>query len=89
MTEWISVKDSVPGDCESNNKIEHYESVFICFHEVCDKCDNIYEMGTMAIGYFDGRFWRLTEPFSEDCLPNNTHSQMLVTHWMPLPEPPK
>lgn len=87
MTEWISVKDKMP---------EPEQEVILCtretetygrHHEKKKIYRNIYA------GYFDGYEWltnycygceyifRMNEKY-----PNET---IEVTHWMPLPEPPK
>lgn len=87
VQEWISVKDRLPepeqGVILCTREIETYGK----HHEKKKIYRNIY------IGYFDGDEWltsychgceyifRMNEKY-----PNET---IEVTHWMPLPEPPK
>jgi hypothetical protein len=85
MKEWISVKDKLP------NTEMVSESVLICFHRLCPRCES--KTGEyIAVGYYsdmDGsKEWNLTEPLESDYFPNNHCEQMKVTHWMFLPDLP-
>lgn len=87
VQEWVSVKDRLPDPDQDvilcTREIETYGK----HHEKKKIYRNIY------IGYFDGDEWltsychgceyifRMNEKY-----PNET---IEVTHWMPLPEPPK
>lgn len=45
-----------------------------------DEVLTISEMGVMRVLYFDGGCW---------CYPTGEVFRYRITHWMPLPEPPK
>lgn len=87
VQEWISVKDRLP---------EPEQEVLLCTREIetygkHNEKKKIYR--NIYIGYLDGHEWitfycygceyifRMNEKF-----PNET---IEVTHWMPIPEPPK
>lgn len=87
VQEWISVKDRLP-DPEQDvilctREIETYGK----HHEKKKIYRNIY------MGYFDGNEWLTIYCYGCEYIfrmnkkyPNETSE---VTHWMPLPEPPK
>ena len=87
MNEWISVKDRLP---------DEEQEVLLCTRETetygrhNEKKRSYREV---YIGYFDGTYWLTNYCYGceyifrmEEKYPNET---IEVTHWMPLPEPPK
>lgn len=76
--EWISVKDKTPDESVAVWAIEkNHKSPLIMTYE--------YEDGWFwAISYdtpyYDGKTWTADSEFDDE---------YNVTHWMPLPEPPK
>lgn len=88
---WISVKDRLP---ETNNKNDHkYEVlVYIPKREGCRQ-NGIY-VGKInhieADEHGTRNFWGLKTPGSEWTIWGWGYLEKpIVTHWMPLPEPPK
>lgn len=82
MGEWISVNERLPNNNQrvlatNNNEIE------LCFYRGDNKRVNQYN--DWYIGWFAGDSGGTfsSEPYSYDKYISN------VTHWMPLPEPPK
>ena len=87
MSEWISVKDRLPEDDQEVILCTRETETYGKHREKKKIYKNIY------IGYFDGYEWltsychgceyifRMNEKY-----PNET---IEVTHWMPLPCPPK
>ena len=79
--EWISVKDRLPDEngkylCADYSKtFERYFIEVLCFTKDLHEVDELNEKGESGFFEFDG-MWDYIEHES-------------VTHWMPLPEPPK
>lgn len=77
--DWISVKDRLPDE----------DSAYIVFYhewsngEFLPKYDDRY---VDILKFFRGLGWRLPVCVDKRC-ENDTNRE--VTHWMPLPEPPK
>lgn len=82
MAEWISVKEKLP---------KHRKHVLCVIESLCEYYN--FEEGSeydsigaiMCEGYYDrqrGKWFKCTEP-------DIYFSCKGVTHWMPLPEPPK
>lgn len=91
MSEWISVKDRLPDDEEqdAHGVLIHMEVVetYGKHNERKTKWHDIF------VGYYDSGEWQTSYCYGcEDVskaferFPNETYE---VTHWMPLPEPPK
>lgn len=84
--EWISVKDKLP---ENNNYVLVADFNFTPTEGL--EADNYF------IGYWDGENWfaDANETFVRVCagwnggIISSDVNQQDVTHWMPLPEPPK
>lgn len=87
VQEWVSVKDRLPDPDQDvilcTREIETYGK----HHEKKKIYRNIY------MGYFDGNEWLTSYCYGCEYIfrmnkkyPNET---IEVTHWMPLPEPPK
>ena len=78
MAEWISVKDRLPEITFESNTTKYTDGV-LAFDDCEDVC-----LGHFCISKYDGSFifYGFTDG-SEECDP------LIVTHWMPLPEPPK
>ena len=72
-SEWISVEERLP---------ENYGSVLVA-------CEGTTIGGTapIAIRSYGGGFWSLVDADGTAYLTEYMHA--VVTHWMPLPEPPK
>jgi hypothetical protein len=77
MSKWISVKDRLP---EDGWRILLY-------------CDVPDEYGKERIGvYLGGKYWEIIggEYYTlKDTMKRITRKKIIVTHWMPLPEPPE
>lgn len=92
---WISVNQSLPFIPSDTYDVS--DSVLICYHRKCLHCfgidsDNKKVGENISIGYYSNidekNDWNLCEPLSIDFLPNDQSDQIVVIHWMPLPEPP-
>lgn len=86
MTEWISVKDRLPKiDCS----IEVSNCVLMCYKVRNDPSCMTYR----RVGHYmeiEGiKSWGLAECLAWDYLPMDADDLIEVTHWMPIPEPPK
>lgn len=80
MSEWISVKDRLP---------ENYGTHLVCLGEN-DK--RIYGNGVHTAWYYSGsKNWSfsLNTAILEGKKSSTEIRSIDVTHWMPLPEPPK
>ena len=87
---WISVDDELP---ETNGKNDHEYNV-LCYVPPRDGClqSGLY-IGKIRYVKADdgsGNFWGLPTPESDWTLWGWSYFEKpVVTHWMPLPEPPK
>ena len=72
-SEWISVDERLP---------ENYGPVLVA-------CEGLTIGGAapIAIGSYGGGFWSLSDADGTCYL--TKYMRVVVTHWMPLPEPPK
>lgn len=84
MSEWISVKDRLP---------QHEDDVLIFYKNICSECSKIEDdeedliNENFSIGRVIQNKW-----YINPTLPGEPLSHIvtfMVTHWMPLPEPPK
>jgi hypothetical protein len=73
QSEWISVEDRLP---------DNHRRVLIA----CDGT-TIGGAAPIAIGLYGGGFWSIADADGTAHLTKYMH--VVVTHWMPLPEPPK
>ena len=73
QSEWISVEERLP---------ENYGPVLVA-------CEGLTIGGAapIAIGSYGGGFWSLADADGTCYL--TKYMRVVVTHWMPLPEPPK
>jgi len=86
MSEWISVEDRLPS-VERDDLKDSVDDVLIVFKVICEHCGLSDNSNHYGIGYLYGKTWNLTpmiEEYAEGYM-----SQIEVTHWMTLPEPPK
>ena len=88
-TRWIPVEERLP---ESNHKNDHVGDV-LCYVPTRDGCfQNGLYLGKLKYTAADdgsGNFWNLKTPASDWTLWGWSYfEQPVVTHWMPLPEPP-
>ena len=80
MVEWISVKDRLPDIMIENNNVKITETVIATDGEV------IF-FGNFKIYKYDNSFVFIG--VNEDSIDEYGEGFICVTHWMPLPEPPK
>lgn len=75
MAEWISVKDKLPIQCED----------VLTYGEIPD--EEAYETySPIYVGFYEnGKFYSTYDYYEQYIY----ISLQYVTHWMPLPEPPK
>ena len=74
---WISVNDRMPEQAGYRCLVA---AKFI---------DGTYCMFTAFTGYGEPGWWTYENLFMEEAPNNKVHHDFKVTHWMPLPEPPK
>lgn len=84
---WISVKKRVPQDGQDGLE-EALDDVLISYKRVCERCDQASDNLYITVAYYYNG-WNLAQPLSDDVFTDQHSNQILVTHWMPLPEPPK
>lgn len=80
MAEWISVKDRLPK--KAGTYIVHIQQ------DCVDYIKDVYAASYSA----EQKIWAIGETISESLLLNGitqSHKHIYVSHWMPLPEPPK
>ena len=90
MRKWISVKDRLPEDVQDVLVLVEETEVYGKHAERKHKWYNI------CVGYYDSGAW-LTSCFgckyisevNEEMEARGDKSRVRVTHWMPLPDPPK
>lgn len=72
-SEWISVDERLP---------DNYRAVLVA-------CDGLTIGGyaQIAIGSYGGGFWSIAD--ADGTMYLTKYMRCVVTHWMPLPEPPK
>lgn len=75
---WINVKDRLPED--------QCARLAICFDDISEYEHPFTPSDAMHIAFFSSGCWWLEE-WPYDSSQDNCVSD--VTHWMPLPEPPK
>jgi hypothetical protein len=83
MSEWISVEDRLPKD---------RQRVLVCFIDDVHRKTWHFDNGACQVATFGDYYG--DHHFSLDCESVNGYlklnlEQASVTHWMPLPEPPK
>lgn len=88
MSEWVSVKDRLP-EADRDGLEEGIEDVLIAYRRCCERCLNDSEQLYITVGYCMGGEWMLGQPLSDDIFETEHSKQILVTHWMPLPEAPQ
>ena len=73
QSEWISVDERLP---------DNYRAVLVA-------CDGLTIGGyaQIAIGSYGGGFWSIAD--ADGTMYLTKYMRCVVTHWMPLPEPPK
>lgn len=76
--EWISVKDKIPNE-RCNFLGTNGEIVFCAYW--CDEINNYIVGGWESCCYCGGK--------NRVFFSRNDHTKKEITHWMPLPEPPK
>lgn len=79
MTEWISVKDELP---------EEYDWVLVTY--VDNKNRSLRYV--LSVGSIRNGFWTIKESLADPavkCRDFEKEYNVIVTHWMPLPYPPR
>ena len=92
MADWINVKDRLPEKRDSNNH-DYDVLLFIPKRDGCRQ-HGIYlgflRKDELPPDHGSGNFWGIPCPGSEWTVWGWSHfEQPIVSHWMPLPEPPK
>lgn len=88
--EWISVEDGLP-ETDNKNTFDYNVLVYIPKREGCRQ-NGIYLGKLKSVKGDDGKgnFWRIkTEPCEWTVWGWSYFEHPVVTHWMPLPQPPK
>lgn len=89
MSEWISCAERLPDTDDGGVS----DSVLICYYRRCEQCYRKDSGDNISVGFYCDMdnilSWNLCEPLDELYLPKNNSALIKVTHWMPLPEPPK
>lgn len=86
---WFNAEDIFP-DPDIHDNVNHsIDDVLIIYKEICGHCGMHESRKDYGIGYYDGDSWTLSQPLSEDIIPENVSDMIKVTHWMPLPKMPK
>lgn len=75
MSEWISVKDRLPE--------EHEDYIVVACDEGCQCGEGIWYSTVVVVADFYKGCWTWEHNGTEYDISD------IVTHWMPLPEPPK
>ena len=82
MAEWISVKDRLPERMRIISEITN-QRVVLPYSERVFAWTNV---GGMTVQYYhDREQWFVSPPILKNILCDGS---IVVTHWMPLPEPP-
>lgn len=79
MTEWISVKDKLP---------EEYDWVLVTY---VDSKNHLLKY-VPSVGSIRNGFWTIKESLADPavkCRDFEKECNVIVTHWMPLPYPPR
>lgn len=94
MADWISVEDRLP---KKSQKWEHYIVTVLRSHYPTSSyslCDSPYDEEFVTTAQYDSeqKIWHLSWDEQLNALIGIDDSPLngdFVTHWMPLPEPPK
>lgn len=87
MREWISVKDSLPKESKRYIIVKEedgikYVDVAFFSKRLADRYDFRHRQKRMNVDYERPGWWNFECDYNE-------YEVLGVTHWMPLPEPPK
>ncbi|MEG2621440.1 MAG: DUF551 domain-containing protein [Clostridia bacterium] len=98
MSEWVSVKDKLPGRNGKGDNFAEYIVNVVDSHyptSTYDSCDAPYsrEYATSALYDYEQKIWHLQRgEMSLNALVQIEDSPLnglFISHWMPIPEPPK
>ena len=89
MNEWISTADRLPEEFEPVLILVRAEYRAINGTGKMRSVSHCIYTGWRRVTYGDDSLWTTTCFDEENAIRDSFGFQMVVTHWMPLPEPPK
>ena len=89
MSEWISVKDAKPALIERDGDYGSHSSDLLLLYVPIDEIISLLKFARGKFGNearYLGRYWGYNQKFRPE---GSLGYEDFVTHWMPLPDPPK